>query len=223
MWVSELKWVSNSLSTLIVAFTSPHSVWKPIFGEFFLCQRARIITFIHEAATAFKIAVDSHNKWKLVWEIRVLDLKCHLSLASTERCAVCLFLDRLYENYIKRSLNRDFSYIKQWSLNSMKGLVISVSICHISLVSNDTIISFSIQQCFLIYYQLHSRDILKCYVPFVSMLSRPPGNWIAAPKPPNLTGAELSPVANRAQAGRTSRCKISFSWQYRKASSICRI
>lgn len=61
------------------------------------------------------------------------------------------------------------------------------------------------------------------YSPFDSMLSRPPGNWIAAPKPPSLTGAELSTVASNAQAGRMSLWRMSFSWQYRRASSICRI
>jgi hypothetical protein len=49
------------------------------------------------------------------------------------------------------------------------------------------------------------------------------GSWIATPNPPSLTGAEFSLHANRTQCGFMSRWMISFSWQYRRASNICRM
>lgn len=49
--------------------------------------------------------------------------------------------------------------------------------------------------------------------PCISTVSLPLGNWMDEPKPANLTGAELSVVASSEQAGLTSRCMMSFSWQ----------
>lgn len=49
--------------------------------------------------------------------------------------------------------------------------------------------------------------------PCTSRVSLPLGNWMAAPNPPNLIGAELSSVAKSAHDGRMSRWMISFSWQ----------
>lgn len=57
------------------------------------------------------------------------------------------------------------------------------------------------------------RNRQKLISPCASMVSLPFGNWMAAPNPPSLTGAELSIVASSAHAGRTSRWMMSFSWQ----------